>query len=215
MKILEQKTAELLFKMGIISINTKSPFKFSSGILSPIYIDNRLIMSFPKERKKMVKFYIELIKSKIGLDKIDLISGTATAAIPMASWIAGNLNLPMVYVRKENKDHGKLNKIEGLVPKKARTIIIEDHISTGESSIANAQAIREAGGIVSFIIGATSYETVLAKKNFNDAKLKCFTLTTLEGILKVAEQKKIIKKGEIKIVQEWTKNPSEWGKNSS
>lgn len=212
MKNFEQKTAELLLKIGAITINTKKPFKFSSGILSPIYIDNRLIVSFPEKRKKIVKFYIELIKSKIGLDKIDLISGTATAAIPMASWIAENLNLPMVYVRKESKDHGKLNKIEGLIPKKARTIIIEDHISTGESSIANALAIRGAGGIVKFIIGATSYETASAKKNFNDAKLKCFTLTTLESILKTAEQKKIIKKEETQIVQEWAKNPNEWGK---
>jgi len=202
--------ARKLFEINAILINTKTPFKFTTGILSPIYIDNRLIISYPEARRTVARHYINLIKRKIGRFNLDLISGTATAAIPMASWIAGNLNLPMVYVRTNNKKHGRKNKIEGKLKKGQRVVIVEDHVTTGGSSLANARLIRELGGKIYSIVAATTYDTSIARESFKKARIKFFSLTNLEAILKVAVSEKIIKKEEVEAVRDWAKDPKKW-----
>lgn len=202
--------ANILFEIGAISINTKTPFKFTSGILSPVYIDNRLIISYPEARRKTARHYINLIKRKIGRLNVDLISGTATAAVPMASWIAGNLNLPMVYVRMNSKKHGKGNRIEGRVKKGQRVVVIEDHVTTAGSCLANVAAIKELGGKVRYVVAATTYNTKLAQEGFKKGKVKFFSLTDLESILRVAVKKREIEKEEVEIIKEWAKEPKKW-----
>lgn len=206
------ETAKLLFNIKALSLRPEKPFRYTSGMLSPIYIDNRVIFSFPDVRIKIVSFLISEIINKIGLSNFEILSGTASAAIPYTSFISQKLGIPMVYVRDSKKGHGKQNQVEGIVEKKQKVLIIEDHISTGGSTIGNARAIRDAGGKVKYAIAITSYQLQIANKNFKQAKLKVFTLTNIDAILKEAINRSYIKKNGSKIVLEWIKNPVNWGK---
>ncbi len=211
-KQIAYKTAELLLNINAISLRPRKPFKFTSGILSPIYIDNRIIISHPKIRKQIINFYIKLIKEKIKLDNVELLSGTATAAIPHAAFISQKLNLPMVYVRDTKKGHGKENQIEGEVEKGQKVVIIEDHISTGGSLIGNTKSIRKAGGKVKYAVATTTYLMKKAEVTFKKFKIKVFTLTDFKQIIDVAIKKKYIKKEDKDLVLSWAKDPKNWGK---
>src|SRR3972149_3514658 len=124
----EEKVAEILLKANAVTLSPKKPYKFASGILSPVYCDNRILMSYPKERSIITNFFIKLIKNK--KLKFNIIAGTATAGIPWAAFIAQRLKKPMIYVRKEAKEHGKENLIEGKLEKGKKVLVIEDLIST-------------------------------------------------------------------------------------
>ncbi len=206
------ETAKLLLKIKAVSIRPQKPFKFVSGILSPIYTDNRIIISYPKVRKKIIAFYIEIIKKKIGLDKVDLLSGTATAAIPHAAFIAQKLNLPMVYVRGSKKGHGKENQIEGVVEKGQKAVVIEDLISTGSSLIGNVKAIRRAGAKVRYAITTTTYLMKKAEQNFKRNKIKVYSLTDFKKTVDVAVKRKYIEQKDRDLVLQWVKDPKNWGK---
>lgn len=211
-KNIANKTAELLLDIKAIEIKPKKPFKFTSGILSPIYIDNRIIISYPKVRDKIINYYIWVIKNKIGFKNVELLSGTATAAIPHASFIAQKLNLPMVYVRDAKKGHGKQNQIEGIVKKGQKVVIIEDHISTAGSLISNIRAVRRAKGKVRYGVATTTYLMKKAFDSFKNEKIKVFTLTDFNEIINTAISKKLINKNDKDLVLDWAKDPKNWGK---
>jgi len=212
MKTIAQKTAEHLLDIKAIMLRPNKPFRYTSGILSPVYIDNRIIISYPKIRQKIISYYIKTIKEKIGIANAQLVSGTAMAAIPHAAFISQKLNLPMVFVRDTKKGHGRQNKIEGIVEKNQKTIIIEDHISTGGSTIGNIKAIRASGGKVKYAIATTTFLMKKAENNFKKAKIKVFTLTDINEIIKIAIQRKTIKKEDKAVIVQWSKNPPAWGK---
>lgn len=209
---ISKKTAELLLGIKAIDLRPKKPFRFTSGILSPIYIDNRIVMSFPKVRNKIIGFYIKVIKEKIGLTKVNLLSGTATAAIPQAAFIAQKLNLPMVYVRGTKKGHGKENQIEGVVKKGQKLIVIEDHISTGGSLVGNVKAIRAAKGIVKYAVVTTTYLMKSAAESFKKSKIRVLSLTDFKEIIEVAIKKGYLKEKDRDLVLKWAENPKNWGK---
>jgi len=207
-----KETAKFLLDINAISIKPRNPFKFTSGILSPIYIDNRLVMSFPRVRKKIIEFYVKIIREKIGLKNIDLLSGTATAAIPHTAFLSQKLNLPMIYVRDTKKGHGKENQIEGKVRKGQKVLVIEEHVSTGGSLIGNVKAVRDAGGRVKYAIVTTTFLMEAAKKNFEKEKVKVFTITDFEVIIDTAIKYDFMKEKDRKLVREWAKNPKSWGR---
>lgn len=207
-----KKAAKLLLDINAISIKPQNPFKFTSGILSPIYIDNRLVMSFPKVRKKIINFYIETIKEKIGLKNIDLLSGTATAAIPHAAFLSQKLDLPMIYVRDTKKGHGKENQIEGRIKKGQKVLVIEEHVSTGGSLIGNVKAVRDAGGRVKYAVITTTFLMDTAEKSFKKNKVKVFAITDFEVIIDTAIENNFMKESDREIVRSWAKNPKIWGK---
>lgn len=209
MKNTSEKVAKILLKIKGITLNLKKPYKYVSGILSPVYTDCRILMAYPKYRKTIRNLYIEKISS---IGKFDLIAATATAGIPHGAWVAEKINLPMVYVRGSAKDHGKGNQIEGLVKKGQKTAVIEDMISTGGSSSITADAVRKAGGKVSYIFSIFTYGMKTADKNFKKNKLKLFSLTDFPTVLKVAEKIGYITNKEKVIILEWTKDPASWGK---
>jgi orotate phosphoribosyltransferase len=128
---IQEEAANILLNIKAVSFRFDPPFTYTSGLKSPIYLDNRLVMSHPDERSQIIKLYVETIKQHIGIENVQCVSGTATAAIPQASWIADHLSVPMVFVRSSAKAHGKQRKLEGFVQKGDRVLIIEDHISTG------------------------------------------------------------------------------------
>lgn len=210
-KNIAYKTAKLLLDINAISLRPHQPFEFTSGIKSPIYIDNRLIISYPEVRNKIVGYYIQLIKEKISIDKVQLLSGTSTAAIPWAAFTAQKMNLPMIYVRSKKKKHGKETQIEGKINAGQKTIVIEDHISTGGSLIENAETVRRNKGIVNYALAITTYLFHEAKEKFKQKKIKVIYMTDFETIINVAVEKGFLKEKDKKMVLSWNKNPRKWG----
>lgn len=206
-----QKVAKLLLSINAVTLNSKKPYHYSSGILSPIYTDCRLLMGYPKERTLIRNLYIKMI---LGAGVFDIIAGTATAGIPHAAWIADKLNLPMVYVRGKAKDHGKGNQIEGKIKKKQKVAVIEDLISTGESSAETVRAIRREGGNASYIFSIITYGMKKSRENFNTHKIKLISLTDFPTVVKVAEKIGYIKTKDKDIILQWAKDPASWGKKN-
>lgn len=204
-----KKVARILLDIKAISFNAKKPFRYSSGLLSPVYTDCRLLMSHPKERLLIRDFYLKMIRSK---GRFDVIAGTATAGIPHAAWIADKLKLPMIYVRGKNKDHGKGNQIEGKIYKKQKVAVIEDLISTGESSTETVRAIRKEGGKASYIFSIITYGMNKSKENFKANGIKLISLTDFPTVVKVAEEIGYIKSKDKNIILQWAKDPASWGK---
>ena len=207
-----EKVAKILLQIDAVSFRFNPPFTYTSGLKSPIYLDNRIIMSYPKERKQIIDYYVLTIKKIIGLENVDYISGTATAAIPQASWVAGRLDLPMVYVRPSTKSYGKGNKLEGHLKKGVNVVIIEDHISTATSVVNNAITLRECGGKVTYCVATTTYETEQSKLILKENKIKVLALTTGGDIVQQALKVGLLKPKEKEIVDLWLKDSSTWGK---
>ena len=202
------KIAEILLKANAVMLRTKPPFRWASGILSPIYTDNRILMSHPFQREFIVNSFIKLVKqNKI---KFDGFAGTATAGIPWAAWLSQKLKKPMVYVRSESKDHGKENLVEGLVEEGKTYIVVEDLVSTGSSSINTISAVRNKKGIVECCISIFTYELEKAKNNFENANVKLLALIDFTSFVKTALQKKYISKEQLAHIMDWKKHPEGW-----
>jgi orotate phosphoribosyltransferase len=212
---ISQRVADLLLSINAVTFRFDPPYTFTSGIKSPIYLDNRLIISYPKVRKEIISFYVDLIKKTIDTATIDCLSATATAAIPHGAWIAEKLKIPMVFCRSSKKEHGKGNQIEGVIRKGDTVIIIEDHISTSGSAVGNAEAIRALGGKVKHIFATTTYETQKATEELKTHRLQLRTLSTGKIIVAQAYKKGILTKKEHEIVLDWFKDPAGWGKKFS
>lgn len=204
-----KKIAKILLSIGAVSLNPKKPYRFSSGILSPIYTDCRIIMSYPKERKAVNELFSKTI---LNHGSFDVIAGTATAGIPHAAWIADRLNLPMIYARSRPKDHGKGNLIEGILKRKQKAAVIEDLISTGQSSVNTANAIRSQEAIANHIFSITTYNLTKSKEIFKENKIKLVSMTNLNDIARVALGNKSIVEKDINVILEWARDPSSWGK---
>lgn len=207
-----KETAKILLKINGVSFRFDPPFTYTSGLKSPIYLDNRIIMSHPDERKRIVELYIWIIKNKIGIEQVDYISGTATAAVPQASWVSGELHLPMVYVRPSTKSYGKGNKLEGYLKKGSKVVIIEDHVSTATSVENNTQTIRSEGGIVKYCIATTTYETDQSQEVFRKLKVKLYALTTGKIIVKEAVKNGVLNEKQQQIIHDWFEDPQSWAK---
>ncbi|KKS80657.1 MAG: Orotate phosphoribosyltransferase [Candidatus Beckwithbacteria bacterium GW2011_GWA2_43_10] len=205
-----EEIALLLLKAKAVKFNFEKPTVFASGVSSPVYIDNRLMISYPKFREVILDNLIELIQEEIGEDKVEVISGTARAALPYAAMVAQKLNKPMIYVRTREKAHGKENIIEGVIKKKQKVVIIEDHISTGGSAINNVWVLRESGARVDYCLAITSYGLKLAENLFRKHKIKLLTLTDFKTLVKVAEKFKYISELEKKTLIDWWSNPVTW-----
>ena len=202
------KVAELLLHLNAVMLRTKPPFRWVSGILSPIYTDNRILMSYPQERELIVNSIVKMIKqNKI---KFDGFAGTATAGIPWAAWLSQKLKKPMVYVRSEQKDHGRENLVEGKIEENKKYIVVEDLISTGSSSINTISAVRAKKGIVEYCMSIFTYELDKANENFETANVKLLTLTNFTSLVKIALKKKYIAKDQLAHIMDWKKHPEGW-----
>lgn len=208
----KEKIAQILLEIKAVTLNTKEPYKFASGTLSPVYTDNRLLISYPEKWKQVIDSFTSIILNKIGVENIDIMCGTSTAGIPHAAYLAEKLGLPMIYVKSKKDEHGKFTRIEGRLKRNAKVMIIEDLISSGRSSISSAKAVREAGGFVENCLAIFSYGMKKALENFKKEKIKLTALTNLKTLLSVAIRRNYIKAGERKIILEWVKDPYEWSK---
>jgi len=176
------QVAKILLQEKAVFLRPHEPFTWTSGIKSPVYCDNRLLISTVGPRKLIVEAFAEKIRSM----KVDIIAGTATAGIPWAAWIAMELELPLVYVRSSSKEHGRKNAIEGKAQEGSKVVLIEDLISTGKSSIEAAQKLKEANIEVIQVLSIFSYDFSQAKEAFAKAGLSADSLCTFDVLAKVA-----------------------------
>lgn len=202
------KVAEILLDIKAVFLRPEEPFTWTSGIKSPIYCDNRLIISHPEARKFIIDAFTQTVQTNY--PDAEVIAGTATAGIPHAAWIADRLNLPMVYIRSSSKAHGRENKIEGSLKSKQKVVVIEDLISTGGSSIKAAQAVQESDAEVLGTVAIFSYQLQKALNAFKEANIECHTLSNYSKLLEVALQKKLIKKEHLEALKAWRENPEEY-----
>lgn len=207
--MLEQAIAKLLLDIDAVQLRPDNPFQYTSGLLSPIYCDNRLIMSFPDIRKQVIDAFIQTIQDR-NLE-FDVVAGCATAGITHAAWIADRLNLPMIYVRSSAKAHGKGNQIEGVIKPGQTVLIVEDLISTGKSAIAVAEALRSNGATVHDCLAVFSYELPIAKKQFTDAHVRAITLSNFNALLTTARALDLLNNQQCQLVASWNKDPDNWG----
>src|SRR3989344_5489837 len=205
-----KKIAKILFEIGAVTFSRSRPFRFDSGLLSPVYVDNRILISYPKERKIVTAELLKLIKDKV--NKFDMVAGVATAGIPHAAWIADKLNKPMIFVRSKPKDHGKGQQVEGKLSRGQKVLVIEDLISTAGSSKRVIEAIRSQGGVVSDEVAIYSHNLKEADKNMNQVKVKLHNLTDTKTAALYAKEKGFLKKEQIDIILDWVNDPQNWGK---
>ena len=206
-KVAEQ-TVDFLTQINAIKLNTKNPFTWTSGIKSPIYCDNRLVLSYPKIREFIANSMSQIIKKKYGND-ISIV-GVATGAIAIGIMIAERLNLPYAYVRPEPKGHGLKNQIEGNINKNSNVLVIEDLISTGKSSLNAIYALKSNGYNIVGMLSIFSYNFEFANKKFVSEKITINSLADYNTLVEIIESKGEISDEEISRLKKWREDPKSW-----
>lgn len=203
-----KELAEELLKINAVILRPDKPFTWASGWNSPIYCDNRLTLRFPAIRKKISKAFVEIIEAEF--PDVEVITGTATAGIPHAAWIAENMDKPLAYVRSRAKAYGLGNQIEGGVDKGQSTIVIEDLISTGGSAMSVVDAIQFIGGDIRGILTIFTYGFDKARKQFEEAGIPIYALTDYATLIEVAVEKGYIEAKSLEALNSWRANPATW-----
>lgn len=205
-----KKIAQALLDIKAVGFNTQNPIRFKTGILSPVYIDNRIFPANVKQWKIVIRGFKKLIEEK-NL-KFDAIAGIESAGIPHSAALGFYLGKPSMFIRKAVKDHGTKKSIEGGNVKGKKVLLIEDHITTGYSSLRGVTAIKNEAGKITDCLAITSYNFKEAATNFKQEKVKLHTLTTFEHILAEALKRKILTKDQIITINEWFADPHAWTK---
>ncbi|MEP1032754.1 orotate phosphoribosyltransferase [Ekhidna sp.] len=206
---LAAEVAADLLKIGAIKLSPNEPFIWASGWKSPIYCDNRLSLSYPDVRSK--------IKTALGLavsnsfNGIDVIAGVATAGIPQGALVAEELGLPFIYVRSKSKGHGLQNMIEGKIEKGQKVLLVEDLVSTGGSSLAAADALKEAGADVVGMVAIFTYGFQVSEDNFNEKGVNLVVLSDYNHLLDHAQDERMFENDVLKTLKEWREDPGHWG----
>ena len=210
-KEIARKTAEVLLQVNAIKLSPSEPFTWASGWKSPIYCDNRIILSFPPIRNYIREIMGKEIEKLYG--KPDVIAGVATGAIGIGMLVAEYLGLPFIYVRPEAKGHGRQNQIEGFVQKGQNVVVVEDLISTGKSSLNAVKALKEAEVNVKGMVAIFSYGFDVATDNFKKENITLHTLSNYESLLEQALATNYIAQKELETLSVWNSNPSQWSAN--
>ena len=203
-----KKTAELLLQIKAIKLNPSEPFQWASGWKSPIYCDNRVTLSYPPIRNFLRVEIAKIVEREYG--RPDVIAGVATGAIAIGVLVAEELGVPFIYVRPEPKKHGRKNQIEGHLESGQNVVVVEDLISTGNSSLNAVNALKESGGVVKGMVAIFSYGFDVATTNFEENNVQLTTLSTYENVLELASENNYISDEEVGVLKEWKKNPSTW-----
>ncbi len=202
------KTAELLLQINAIKLRPENPFTWASGWKSPIYCDNRIVLSYPQIRNFVRQEMARQLEDLYG--KPDVIAGVATGAIGIGILVAEYLGLPFVYVRPEPKSHGRQNQIEGYLEPNSSVVVIEDLISTGKSSLNAVRALQEAEAQIKGMVAIFSYGFDVAIENFKQMEVELHTLTDYANVVAQASETSYIKEEQLNTLLEWRENPSEW-----
>lgn len=209
----EKAAAEILLDIKAVSLSVESPFRYASGILSPIYCDNRLLISSPDKWDTITCILEQIIREKIKLDNIECIAGTSTAGIPHAARLADRLSLPLVYVKSDRGERGRKTFIEGTLMYGKKVLVIEDLVSTGKSSIEAVRIIREWGGIVENCLAIFTYQMKSGVKAFEEEKCRLYTASSFRTLIETAVTQKYITAQEAEKATDWNRDPENWGRN--
>ena len=199
-----------LLEIDTIKIQPLSPFTWASGWKSPIYCDNRKILSFPETRSFIRDKFVEIIQNKY--PQTEVIAGVATGAIAHGVLVADKLGLPFIYIRSTPKGHGLENLIEGDLKPGQKVVVIEDLVSTGESSLKAAEAVNNFGGEVIGMLSIFTYNFDVAKEKFKKANIELTPLSRYQVLIDTALQAGEISKDQIETLMEWREDPANWGK---
>ena len=200
-KYTAKKTAELLLQIKAIKLNPKNPFKWASGWNSPIYCDNRIILSHPEIRVFVREQMVKQIEKIYG--KPDVIAGVATGAIGIGMLVADLMNLPFIYVRPNSKKHGRKNQIEGQFSKSQKVVVIEDLISTGNSSLMAINALRSEDLVIKGMISIFTYGFDISYNNFKEKNVDFHSLSSYDFLLEQALDINYISDEEYEILKDW------------
>ena len=206
MKI-EKTVAKNLLDIQAVSLQPNDPFTWASGIKSPIYCDNRLVLSFPEKRSVVVQGFVELIQKEYA--EAEVIVGTATAGITWGAMVADKLEKPFGYVRSSNKSHGKGNKIEGNIEQGAKVVVVEDLISTGGSVKDVIESLREAGAEVLGVVAIFTYLLPASTELVNSISCEFKTLSNYDVLIDVALENDYIKDGDLEKLKAWKQDPKD------
>lgn len=204
----QSDTLDILLNINAIHFYENTPFVWSSGWNSPIYCDNRLILSQHEARKKIRNGLVALAKEHFPAP--DAIAGVATGAIAMGVLVADALEKPFAYVRPKPKDHGMGNQIEGVIQEGSKVLIVEDLISTGGSSLAAAAAIRNAGAEVIGMVAIFTYAFPVAHTNFKNHNVKLCTLADYPSLIRLLSDRGRIAQDQLATLEEWRQAPEKW-----
>lgn len=199
--------ASKLLQINAIKLSPQNPFTWASGIKSPIYCDNRMVLSYPEIRKTVIDGFVEKAKA---FGDIDVVVGVATAGIPHGALVAEAMGLPFIYVRSKAKGHGRQNQIEGKVNAGDKALVIEDLISTGGSVLKAVDALREENIEVSGVMAIFTYGFEKAVKAFEEADCPFTTLSNYDAMLEEAAKESYIADEQKTVLQDWRKAPEQW-----
>lgn len=203
----EIEIAKNLLDIKAVALRPSDPFTWASGIKSPIYCDNRFVLSFPEKRDVVVNGFAQLIQKEY--PQAQCLMGTATAGIPWAALVAANMDLPMGYVRSSSKDHGKGNKIEGKIEKGMKVVIVEDLISTGGSVKGVVEALKDAGCEVMGVVAIFTYLLPASTELFTSIQTEFKTLSNYDVLVDVALQNNYIEESDLVKLKAWKQNPKD------
>ena len=204
---MEKKIAKALLDIGAVIVRPEQPFTWASGIKSPVYCDNRLILTAPEVRTEVENALAQVIREDY--PDCELLMGTSTAGIAHAAIVGHLMGLPMGYVRSGNKDHGRQNRIEGRLDKGAKVVGIEDLISTGGSVLEVVQALREEGAEVLGVVSIFTYNMQKGKSSLAEANVKNHSLSNLDALAQVAAENGVIARTDIERILKFRDNPSD------
>jgi orotate phosphoribosyltransferase len=205
--------AEKLLQVNAVKLSPGNPFTWASGWKSPIYCDNRKVLSFPYTRDFIKSEMCNMVFEKF--PEAELLAGVATAGIAWGAMAADQLKLPYVYVRPKPKDHGLGNQIEGFYEAGQKAVVIEDLVSTGKSSLQVVDVLKEAGIEVIGMVSIFTYAFPVATEAFQKASLKYYSLTDYPSLIELAVKKGIVSADQLDVLLNWRDNPAEWKGSSS
>lgn len=204
-----KQIAKDLLSIKAVELSPAKPFTWASGLKSPIYCDNRLTISYPEIRTRIAQGIAAQIKDRY--PDTEVIAGTATAGIPHAAWVAAELNLPLVYVRSKPKDHGQGRQVEGVLPNGAKTVVIDDLLSTGGSVLKAVTAAQNEGAQVIGVAGIFSYQLPQLDANFQEAGIPYTTITNYTELLDAAVEENYVTAEDRAVLADWRQDPQAWG----
>ncbi|MCI1778625.1 MAG: orotate phosphoribosyltransferase [Bacteroidales bacterium] len=207
----EKNISRQLLKVKAVTLSLDNPYTWASGWKSPIYCDNRKLLSYPDIRRAVCDAFVKIIENKYK-DQVDYIAGVATGGIPYGIMVAEKLNKPFVYVRPKPKDHGLNAQIEGDLERGSKVVLVEDLISTGSSSLSAADCIAKSGSIVLGMVAIFSYNFSSARRAFEYANVEMRTLSNYDALLDEAIAEKYIKESDLEVLKQWRISPDKWGK---
>ncbi len=209
MECVEKIIAKQLLDIKAVILDSENPFTWASGWKSPIYCDNRKILSYPDARKIVAKNLARIVKENYA--SADIIAGVATGAIAWGLMVAELLDKPFAYVRPKPKDHGTKAQVEGVVPVGAKVVVIEDLISTGSSSLSAVDALSVHGAEVLGMVAIFSYNFDKARKAFENGNCELRTLTNYDYLIEEAVRSKYIDEASLDTLRDWRFSPDKWG----